>query len=73
MVCGAWPYINAVPHLGTLIGCELSADVFARYMRSKGDKVLFVSGSDEHGTPLELQAIKEGVRPEELTDRMHEI
>ena len=62
-----------MPHLGTLIGCELSADVFARYMRSKGDKVLFVSGSDEHGTPLELQAIKEGVRPEELTDRMHAI
>jgi methionyl-tRNA synthetase len=62
-----------VPHLGTLIGCELSADVFARYMRSKGDRVLFVSGSDEHGTPLELQAIKEGVRPEELTDRMHAI
>ena len=40
-------------------------------MRSKGDKVLFVSGSDEHGTPLELQAIKEGVRPEDLTDWMH--
>jgi methionyl-tRNA synthetase len=42
-------------------------------MRSKGDRVLFVSGSDEHGTPLELQAIKEGVRPEELTDRMHAV
>ncbi|MEN3047300.1 MAG: methionine--tRNA ligase [Candidatus Caldarchaeales archaeon] len=73
MVCGAWPYINSVPHLGTLIGSELSADVFARYMRSKGDQVLFVSGSDEHGTPIELQAVKDGVSPQEMTDRMHEL
>ncbi|MCS7095359.1 MAG: methionine--tRNA ligase [Thaumarchaeota archaeon] len=73
MVCGAWPYINSVPHLGTLIGSELSADVFARYMRSKGDRVLFVSGSDEHGTPIELQAMKEGVEPQQMTDRMHEL
>ncbi|MCS6788730.1 MAG: class I tRNA ligase family protein, partial [Aigarchaeota archaeon] len=73
MVCGAWPYINSVPHLGTLIGSELSADVFARYMRSRGDQVLFVSGSDEHGTPIELQAVKEGISPQEMTDRMHDL
>ncbi|HDI73952.1 MAG TPA: hypothetical protein ENF57_02960, partial [Candidatus Korarchaeota archaeon] len=48
IVASAWPYINAVPHLGTLIQV-LSSDVYARYRRKKGDDVVFVSGSDEHG------------------------
>ncbi|MEM1942697.1 MAG: methionine--tRNA ligase [Candidatus Caldarchaeum sp.] len=71
VVCGAWPYINTVPHLGTLIGSELSADVFARYLRLAGHEVVFVSGSDEHGTPIEVEAAKKGVSPREITDRNH--
>ena len=73
LICAAWPYINAIPHLGTMIGSVLSADVAARYFRIKGDKVVFVSGSDEHGTPIEVEAIKKKIKPEELTNRNHEI
>ncbi|MCQ4336362.1 MAG: methionine--tRNA ligase [Sulfolobales archaeon] len=73
-VASAWPYVNAVPHLGTMIGSVLSADVFARYARLKYGKenVLFVSGSDEHGTPIEVEARKKGVDPKVLTDAAHE-
>ncbi len=70
IVASAWPYINAVPHLGTLIQV-LSSDVYARYRRKKGDDVVFVSGSDEHGTPIEIEAIRRGINPRELTDKMH--
>lgn len=72
VVCSAWPYVNAVPHLGTLIGSVLSADVYARYLRLRGEKVVFVSGSDEHGTPIEVEARKRGIEPKKLTDKMHE-
>jgi len=72
-VCAAWPYINAIPHLGTLIGSVLSADVFARYLRLKGEDVVYVSGSDEHGTPIEVEAIRRNISPKEYTDKMHEI
>ncbi|GGP20181.1 methionine--tRNA ligase [Thermocladium modestius] len=54
-----------------MIGSVLSADVFARYLRLRGDDVLFVSGSDEHGTPIEVEAMKQGVEPRKLTDEMH--
>jgi len=72
LICSAWPYINYVPHLGTMIGSVLSADVFARYLRLRGDEVVFVSGSDEHGTPIEVEAIKKRISPRELTDEMHQ-
>ncbi|BFH74455.1 methionine--tRNA ligase [Sulfurisphaera javensis] len=73
-VASAWPYVNAVPHLGNLIGSILSADVFARYARLKygNENVVFVSGSDEHGTPIEVEAKKRKVNPKELTDQAHE-
>jgi methionyl-tRNA synthetase len=73
LVTSAWPYINVVPHLGNLVGSVLSADVTARYYRLKGDDVLLVSGSDEHGTPIEVEALKQGITPKELTDRNHAI
>ena len=60
------------PHLGNLVGSVLSADVTARYYRLKGDEVLMVSGSDTHGTPIEVEAIKQGIKPKELTDRNHD-
>ncbi|MDR2707349.1 MAG: methionine--tRNA ligase [Nitrososphaerota archaeon] len=71
LVTSAWPYINVTPHLGNLVGSALSADVTARYYRLKGDDVLFVSGSDEHGTPIEVEALKCGITPKELTQRNH--
>jgi methionyl-tRNA synthetase len=71
LVTSAWPYINVTPHLGNLVGSILSADVTARYYRLKGKDVLFVSGSDEHGTPIEVEALKQGITPKELTERNH--
>jgi methionyl-tRNA synthetase len=70
IVGSAWPYINGTPHLGTFIHL-LSADVYSRYLRLKGDEVVSVSGSDEHGTPIEVEATKLGVSPKVLTDRNH--
>ncbi|MFB3889098.1 MAG: methionine--tRNA ligase [Candidatus Bathyarchaeia archaeon] len=71
LVTSAWPYINVTPHLGNLVGSVLSADVAARYFRLQGYDVLLVSGSDTHGTPIEVEALKEGITPKELTDRNH--
>jgi methionyl-tRNA synthetase len=71
LVTSAWPYINVTPHLGNLVGSILSADVSARYYRLQGEDVLMVGGSDTHGTPIEVQALKEKITPKELTDRNH--
>jgi methionyl-tRNA synthetase len=73
LITSAWPYINVTPHLGNLVGSILSADVSARYYRLRGDDVMMVSGSDTHGTPIEVEAIKQGITPKELTDRNHAI
>ena len=69
VACG-WPYVNYLPHLGTLVQV-LSADVVARYYRLKGEDVVMVSGSDEHGTPIEVEALRLGVSPKQLTDKNH--
>ena len=71
LVTSAWPYINVTPHLGNLVGSVLSADVTARYYRLKGSDVLMVSGSDTHGTPIEVEALRQKITPKELTDRNH--
>jgi methionyl-tRNA synthetase len=73
LVASAWPYINYVPHLGTLIGSILSADAVARYYRLKGDEVLYVTGSDEHGTPVEVEAVRREIPPKQLTDENHKL
>jgi methionyl-tRNA synthetase len=70
LVASAWPYVNHLPHLGTFIHL-LSADVAARYYRLKGYEVIMVSGSDEHGTPTEVEAVKLGISPKELSDKNH--
>ena len=67
------PYVNNVPHLGNLIGCVLSADVFARYCRSSGKETLFICGTDEYGTATEIKALEEGVSPREICDKYHKI
>lgn len=72
MITCAWPYAYDIPHLGNLIGSALSADVIARYHRVRGDEVIFVSGSDEHGTPIEVEAVKRGIEPRDLTNVIHE-
>ena len=69
LVAVAWPYANGPLHLGHLAGAYLPADIFARYHRAKGDEVLMVSGSDQHGTPITLRAEKEGVSPQEIVDK----
>lgn len=69
LVTSALPYVNNVPHLGTIIGCVLSADVYARFMRSRGHEVLYVCGTDEHGTATEAKAREEGVSPKQLCDK----
>jgi methionyl-tRNA synthetase len=61
-----------VPHLGNIIGSILSADIVARYHRLKGDYVVSVSGSDEHGAPIEVEAVRLGTPPKKLIDQSHE-
>ena len=73
VVTSAWPYVNATPHLGNLIGSTLSADVFARFLRMKGEEVVFVSGSDSHGTPISVEAKKLNVPADELALKYHKI
>lgn len=73
LITSALPYVNNVPHLGNIIGCVLSADVYARYSRLRGDNVLYVCGTDEYGTATETKAIEEGVSCQELCDKYHAI
>lgn len=72
LVAVAWPYANGSLHLGHAAGCYLPADIFARYHRMKGNNVLMVSGSDEHGTPITLRAEQEGVSPAEIAGKYHQ-
>lgn len=73
LVCVAWPYANGPLHLGHVAGCYLPPDIHARYERALGNRVLMVSGSDEHGTPITVTAESEGVSPQEIVDRYHAI
>ncbi len=72
IVTSAWPYAHGAPHLGNIVSSLLSADVFNRYLRLKGYETIMVSGSDEHGSPIEIKAIKQGIDPKELTDTVHQ-
>ncbi|MGA7678382.1 MAG: methionine--tRNA ligase [Dehalococcoidia bacterium] len=67
----AWPYANGSLHLGHIAGAYLPADIFARYHRLKGNKVLMVSGSDQHGTPITLRAEQEKKSPQAIVNRYH--
>ncbi len=72
IVTAALPYVYSVPHLGNFVGSVLPADVYFKYLRMNGDDAIFICGSDQHGTPTELAAIKKGVEPSALADEMHE-
>lgn len=69
----AWPYANGPRHIGHVAGFGVPSDVFSRYMRMSGHDVLMVSGTDEHGTPILVQAEREGVSPLELADRYNRV
>jgi methionyl-tRNA synthetase len=68
----AWPYANGSLHTGQIVGAYLPADIFARYHRAAGNRVLMVSGSDQHGTPITVRAEQEGRSPQEVASRFHQ-
>ena len=72
LVCVAWPYANGSLHTGQIVGAYLPADIFARYHRARGNSVLMVSGSDQHGTPVTVRAEAEGQSPEKVAARFHQ-
>lgn len=72
LVTSALPYINGVPHLGHMVGCLLPSDVYARYMRMMGNEVLYVVGTDEHGTTSEVGALKAGMDVQAYCDMNHD-
>ncbi len=73
LVTSALPYANGPVHIGHLAGVYVPADIYARYLRLKGEETLFIGGSDEHGIPITLKARAEGVTPQDIVDRYHEL
>lgn len=71
LITSALPYANGPVHIGHLAGVYVPADIYARYLRLKGEEVLFIGGSDEHGIPITIKARKEGVTPQDIVDRYH--
>ena len=72
-ITSALPYANGPVHIGHLAGVYVPADIYARYLRSAGEDVIFIGGSDEHGVPITIKARNEGVTPQDIVDRYHEI
>lgn len=73
LITSALPYVNNVPHLGNIIGCVLSADVFARYCRLRGYNAVYICGTDEYGTATETKAMEEKCTPQEICDKYHAV
>ena len=73
LITTALPYANGPVHIGHLAGVYVPADIYARYLRLKGEEVLMIGGSDEHGVPITIRAKKEGVTPQDIVDRYHYI
>jgi methionyl-tRNA synthetase len=72
-ITAALPYTNGPVHIGHLAGVYIPADIFARYLRMKGEDVAYICGSDEHGVPITIRAKKEGITPQQLVDKYHAI
>jgi methionyl-tRNA synthetase len=70
-ITSALPYANGPVHIGHLAGVYVPADIYARYLRLKKEEVIFIGGSDEHGVPITIRAMKEGVTPQDIVDRFH--
>ena len=73
MITAALPYANGPVHIGHLAGVYIPADVYARFQRNTGQEIAFICGSDEHGIPITIRAKKEGITPQEVVDKYHEI
>lgn len=73
LVTTALPYANGPVHIGHLAGVYVPADIYVRYLRAKGEEVVFIGGSDEHGVPITIKAQKEGVTPQDIVDRYHHL
>lgn len=73
LVTTALPYANGPVHIGHLAGVYVPADIYVRYLRLKGEDVMFVGGSDEHGVPITIRARREGVTPQDVVDRYHKL
>ena len=73
LITTALPYANGPVHIGHLAGVYIPADIYARYLRLKGEEVLMIGGSDEHGVPITIRAQKEGITPQDVVDRYHAI
>lgn len=73
LITTALPYANGPVHIGHLAGVYVPADIYARYLRLKGEEVLMIGGSDEHGVPITIKAKNEGVSPQDIVDRYHNI
>lgn len=73
LITAALPYANGPVHIGHLAGVYVPADIYARYLRLRGEQVLFVGGSDEHGVPVTIRARKEGISTQEVVDRYHSL
>ncbi|KAF7683693.1 putative methionine--tRNA ligase, cytoplasmic [Astathelohania contejeani] len=69
LITSALPYVNNQPHLGNIVGCVLSADVYSRYCKHRGQEVIYICGTDEYGTATEIKAMEEGVHPKDICDR----
>lgn len=73
LITAALPYANGPLHIGHLAGCYIPADIYARFQRMKGNNVQFVCGSDEHGVPITIRAMKENVSPQDVVDKYHDM
>ena len=73
LVTAALPYANGPVHIGHLAGVYIPADIYSRYMRLKGEDVIYICGSDEHGVPITIKARQEGISPQQVVDQYHEL
>ena len=73
LVTTALPYANGPVHIGHLAGVYVPADIYVRYLRLCGQEVIMIGGSDEHGVPITIKAMREGVTPQDIVDRYHSI
>lgn len=73
LITAALPYANGPVHIGHLAGCYLPADIYVRYLRAQKRDVKFIGGSDEHGVPITIRAMKEGITPQQVVDKFHTI
>ena len=73
LVAAALPYANGPVHIGHLEGCYIPSDIYVRFLRAQKKDVKFVCGSDEHGVPITIRAMKEGITPQQVVDKYHTI